>query len=135
MLEQVGNVRPTVWETREVREEARHNGLASLHLPSLPHTNLKKALGRALPTLYAGTGLTHSLQLSTMCQDPAPPPDNMPFPYDTNAYPSRWSSAAPSSSASRIPSHKASGGEHRNTGPMSPRSTLMTASRSQKGPM
>jgi len=88
MLGEVGNVRRHLrWETREVCEEARHNCLASLHLPSLPRTNLKKALGRVLPTLYAGTGLTPCLQISTMHQDPAPPPDDTPFPYKPNAYP------------------------------------------------
>jgi hypothetical protein len=74
--------RPTVWETCEV-----------FHLSSLPRTNLKKALGRALPALYAGTGLTPCLQISTMHQDPAPSPDNTPLPYDTNAYPGRRSSS------------------------------------------
>ena len=126
--------RPTVWETREVCEEARHNCLASLHLPSLPRTNLKKALGCALPTLYGGTGLTPCLQISTMHQDPAPPPDDTPFPYDTNACPGRRSSATPFSSASHIPSYKACGGEHRDTGPTFSRSTLISI-KTPGGPM
>jgi len=127
--------RPVVWETREVCEEARHNCLVSVHLPSLPRTNLNKALGRALPTLYASIGLTPCLRISTMHQDPEPLPDNTPFPYDTNAYPGRRNSSAPFSPALHIPSHKTCGGEHRDMGPRSSRSTLMTVSRSQERPM
>ena len=55
-----------VWETHEVCEEARQLCLVSLHLPFLTHTNLKKALGRMLPTLYASTGLTPCLHILTM---------------------------------------------------------------------
>ena len=84
-----------------------------------------------MPTLYGSIGLTPCLWISTMHQDPAPLPDNMPFPYDTNAYPGRRSSSAPFSPASHILSHKACGGEHRDTGSTSSRSTHQEARRGQ----
>ena len=122
-----------VWETREVREEARHNCPASLHLPSLPRTNLKKALGLAR---VAHPLRRHRANTLPPDIDGAPGPcANTLFPYNTNAYPSRRSSAAPFSSASHIPSYKGCGDEHHDPGPTSPRLTLMTASRSQEGPM
>ena len=85
-----------VWETREVREKAITVSPPFTHLPC----HVQKALGHALPTLYAGTRLTLCFQISTMHPDPALPLDNTPFPYDTNAYPGRRSSAAPFSPAS-----------------------------------
>ena len=127
-----------VWETREVCEEARQLCLVSLHLPSLPHTNLKKALECTLPTLYASTGLTPCLHISTMqctrtlCHCLTTRHSLM---IHTNGYPSYRSLSAPFTPTSHIPSHKACGGEYHDMGPMLSCSTLMTTSRSQERPM
>jgi len=96
-LRQVRNVRGDLRCGRPARYAKRRVSPLFTYLPylSLPRTNIKKALGRALSSKYAGIGLTLYLQISTMHEDPVPPPDNMPFPYDANAYPGRRSSAAP----------------------------------------
>jgi hypothetical protein len=72
-----------VWETREVRQEVNHTRFISFYLLPLLLTNVKNALGHALPTHVphktSHNGNTHpSIDACTGTSHPTPPFSCMP---------------------------------------------------------